>query len=203
MAIGDVTTGCTVLVYVVIITLSFIVTVRYRTLVCLAGSSTRRKWPVVTAEVEPWRTFRRRTGETSISREPRNLTSTGSAFCCGRCLARGNLLTEVFHVHYVAAIIVTELLVFNLMYINTCLWAYFSGWPGKLAPTKLNHSGFYWSKRWWGGTGISLTICKSFASRFIQMTMPAPHHLTLSHLTPNQECRLKKNYDTDRIYPFL
>jgi len=26
-----------------------------------------------------------------------------------------------------------------------------------------NHSGYYWSKKWWGGSGISWSICKSFA----------------------------------------
>ena len=41
---------------------------------------------------------------------------------------------------------------------------------------KVNHSGFYWSKRWWGGSGISWTICKSFACRSRQITMPVPHH---------------------------
>jgi len=34
-------------------------------------------------------------------------------------------------------------------------------------------------KRWWGGGGISLTICKSFAPRSRQITMPAPHHSIL------------------------
>jgi len=29
---------------------------------------------------------------------------------------------------------------------------------------KVNHSGFYWSKRWLGGSGIRCTICRSFAS---------------------------------------
>ena len=42
------------------------------------------------------------------------------------------------------------------------------------------HSGFCWSRRWWGGNGISWTICKSFAahSRQIsrQITMPVPYH---------------------------
>ena len=34
----------------------------------------------------------------------------------------------------------------------------------------------YWTKRWWVGSGISWTICKSLASRSRQITMPAPHH---------------------------
>jgi len=28
---------------------------------------------------------------------------------------------------------------------------------GKMAPERLNQSGFSWSKRWWGGSGISWT----------------------------------------------
>ena len=39
----------------------------------------------------------------------------------------------------------------------------FPGQPGWAGTRKVNHSGFYWSKRWWGGSGISWTICKSFA----------------------------------------
>jgi len=31
-----------------------------------------------------------------------------------------------------------------------------------------------WSKRWWGGSGISCTICKSFATRFRQYTSTSP-----------------------------
>jgi len=38
-----------------------------------------------------------------------------------------------------------------------------------------NHSGFYWSKRQWGGSGISRTICKSFAHSVRQITTPAAH----------------------------
>jgi len=41
------------------------------------------------------------------------------------------------------------------------------------------HSGFCWSKRWWGGSGISWTICKSFAPCSRQITTPAPHHSIL------------------------
>ena len=32
------------------------------------------------------------------------------------------------------------------------------------------------SSRWWGGCGISWTICKSFAPRSRQITTPVPHH---------------------------
>ena len=48
---------------------------------------------------------------------------------------------------------------------------------GKPAPCrKVNHSWFYWSERWWGCSGISWTICKSFPPRFRQITTPVPHH---------------------------
>jgi len=35
----------------------------------------------------------------------------------------------------------------------------------------VSHSGFYWSKRWWCGSGISWTICKSFAPRSRQWSV--------------------------------
>jgi len=64
---------------------------------------------------------------------------------------------------------------------------------GKLAPERLNQSGFEWSKRWWGGSGIRLTICKSFAPLSRHITMPAPHHSTFTGqmllLTLNQQCQ--------------
>ena len=34
-------------------------------------------------------------------------------------------------------------------------------------------------QRWWGGSGISCTICKSFAFRSWQIGMPAPRHPSL------------------------
>jgi len=43
---------------------------------------------------------------------------------------------------------------------------------------KVNHSGFYWSKRWWGGSGISWTMCKLFAP-LQTVAMPVPHHSAL------------------------
>ena len=49
------------------------------------------------------------------------------------------------------------------------------------------------SKRWWGGSGISWTICKSFAPRSRQRTMPVPHHSFFTgwmpFLPPNQQCQ--------------
>ena len=54
-------------------------------------------------------------------------------------------------------------------------------------------SRFYWSKRWWGGSGINWTICKSFAPRSRQITMPVPHHSVFTgrmpFLPPSQQCQ--------------
>jgi len=44
-----------------------------------------------------------------------------------------------------------------------CLMAFFPDNLGKPAPERLTQSEFQRSKRWWGGSGISWTICKSFA----------------------------------------
>jgi len=49
---------------------------------------------------------------------------------------------------------------------------------------KANHSGFYWSKRWWGDSGISWTIRKSFAPRSRQITTPVPHHCVMCCILP-------------------
>jgi len=55
----------------------------------------------------------------------------------------------------------------------------------------VNHSGFYWHNRLWGGSGISWTICKSFAPRSRQLTTPVPHHSVFTgqmpFLPPNQQ----------------
>jgi len=50
-----------------------------------------------------------------------------------------------------------------------------STWP-HCALMNVNHSEFYWSKRWWGGSGISWTICKSVAPHSRQITTPVAHH---------------------------
>jgi len=47
---------------------------------------------------------------------------------------------------------------------------------GKLAPERWNQSGFLWSKRWLGGSGISWMTFKSLAPVSSQITMPACHH---------------------------
>jgi len=54
------------------------------------------------------------------------------------------------------------------------------------------HSGFWWSKRWWGGSGIIWTICKSFAPCCRQTTTSTPVLLFFTgqmlFLMPNQQC---------------
>jgi len=68
----------------------------------------------------------------------------------------------------------------------------FPAQPGYAGTRKVNHPGFYWSKRWWGwgSSGISWTICKSFAPRYRQITTPVPHHSVFTgrmpFLPPNQ-----------------
>jgi len=66
---------------------------------------------------------------------------------------------------------------------------------------KVNHSGFCWSKRWWGGSGISWTICKSYAPRSRQMTMPVPHHTVFTgqmpFLPPNQQYQSTEGSSTE------
>jgi len=61
-------------------------------------------------------------------------------------------------------------------YYNIQLTAFFSrttwvSWHQKGKPFW-----FYWSQRWWGGSGISWTIWKSFAPHSRQITTPVPHH---------------------------
>jgi len=53
---------------------------------------------------------------------------------------------------------------------------FFPRQPGYAGTRKVNYSGFYWSKRWWGGSGIRWTICKSFAPRSRRITTPVRHH---------------------------
>jgi len=71
--------------------------------------------------------------------------------------------------------------------------AFFPGQPGLEGTRNVNHSGFYWSKKRWGGSGISWTMCKSIAPRSRQITTPAPHHSVFTaripFLPPNQQCQ--------------
>jgi len=41
-----------------------------------------------------------------------------------------------------------------------------------------------WNKRWRGGSGISWTICKSFAPCSRQITTPVPHHSVFTARMP-------------------
>ena len=46
----------------------------------------------------------------------------------------------------------------------------FQDYLGKPVPERQKHSGFYWSKRWWGGSSISWTISALFALRSRQIS---------------------------------
>ena len=68
-------------------------------------------------------------------------------------------------------------------YYYVCLMALFRTiWVSR--HHRVNHSGFYQSKRWWGGSGISWTICKSFAPHSRQITTPLPHHSVFTGRMP-------------------
>jgi len=71
--------------------------------------------------------------------------------------------------------------------------AFFPGQPGFAGTRKVNHSGFYWSMRWPGGSGISWTICKSFAPCSRNLTTTVPHYSVFTgrmpFLPPNQQCQ--------------
>jgi len=67
------------------------------------------------------------------------------------------------------------------------LMAFLPGQPVSAGTRKVNHSGFYWSKRWWGGSGISWTMCKSFTPRSRQMTMSVPHDSVFTCRMLNQQ----------------
>jgi len=51
----------------------------------------------------------------------------------------------------------------------------------KPASERLNQSGFWWSKKWRGGSVISWIICKSSGRRSRQITTPAPPHHSIFH----------------------
>jgi len=92
-------------------------------------------------------------------------------------------------VHYVHAITDTFRAhthnVYTTTQDNILLLCPFNGlFPGQPCTRKVNHSGFYWSKRWWGGSGITWTICKSFAPHSRQITMPVPHHSVFTGRMP-------------------
>jgi len=71
------------------------------------------------------------------------------------------------------------------------LTAFWPGQPGCAGSRKVNHSGFYWSKRRWGDSGISWIIHNSFTPCSRQITTPVPHHSVFTgrmpFLLPNQQ----------------
>ena len=84
------------------------------------------------------------------------------------------------HWHPIVAFSCILVLMFKLLLLHyICLIAFFPGQPGLAGK-----SGFYWSKRWWGDSGISWTICKSFAPRSRQITKPVPHHSVFTSRMP-------------------
>jgi len=79
---------------------------------------------------------------------------------------------------------------------NTHLPASFPGQLSKPVPERQDHSVFYWSKRWLGGSSISWTICNLFALHSKKINTSAPHHSIfmgrLLFLPPNQQCQSTK-----------
>ena len=60
---------------------------------------------------------------------------------------------------------------------TTFLWPFVWDYPGE--PVSYQKDRPLWillRQRWWGGSGISWTTCKSFAPCSRQITMPTPHH---------------------------
>jgi len=88
---------------------------------------------------------------------------------------------------------VTMCTILLLLHYYIHFTAFFPGQPGLEGTRNVNHSGFYWSKKRWGGSGISWTMCKSIAPRSRQITTPAPHHSVFTaripFLPPNQQCQ--------------
>jgi len=82
----------------------------------------------------------------------------------------------------------------NCSYITTLLHPFnglFSRTTWVSRHRKVNHSGFYWSKRWCGGSGINWTICRPSAPCSRHITTPSPHHSVFTgrmpFLPPNQQ----------------
>jgi len=68
---------------------------------------------------------------------------------------------------------------------------------GKPAAKKVNHSGFYMKQEMMGGSGISWTICKSFAHRCRQITTPLYSKLVLRVLVDWGATTVQKLGDRD------
>ena len=80
-------------------------------------------------------------------------------------------------------------IIYCFIKIQTGVTFLVSAYLGYLAKEAVN--GCLSVKRWWGGIGISWTICILFAPRSRQITTPAPHHSIFTSrsvfLTPNQQ----------------
>jgi len=59
-------------------------------------------------------------------------------------------VSYIAHLQWCHCVFIFNIHVFNSLFVQDNL--------GKLAHRKVNHPGFYWSKRWWGGSGISWTM---------------------------------------------
>jgi len=60
----------------------------------------------------------------------------------------------------------------------------FNGLLSRTAWISRHQKGFYWSKRWWSGSGITWTICKSFTPCCAQITTPIPRHSVFTGQMP-------------------
>ena len=104
-------------------------------------------------------------------------------------------LTSVF-VHFTKSLLLLLLLLL-LLHLFSSLFSR-TTWVNWHQKDKLFYSGFYWSKRWCGGSGISWTICKSFSTCCRQITTPVPHHSVFTgqipFLLPNQESQRLKAF---------
>ena len=100
-------------------------------------------------------------------------------FCLERFISspfRNKKLTNYYYYYYYT----------HFIYTTLC-----PGLPRWVGTRRINHSGFCWSKRWWGGSGISWTICKLFALH--SRRQPRQHVISqiftvrMPFLTPNQQ----------------
>ena len=74
-----------------------------------------------------------------------------------------------------------------------CLTVFFPGQSGSAGTRNVKHSRLYCCHRWWGDSGISWTICKSFVPRSRQITSPVsfyrPDALTATQQTASKHWR--------------
>jgi len=132
--------------------------------------------------------------ETQLDPHPYLAFSSGSTTSCKQYQCRWlYILTEQamlqVNIHCVQCCV--NICRTHIRYLNTVLRKIVHRIPTKVQPKfksiykNINiHSGFYWSKRWRGGSGISWTICKSFGPRFRQITTPVPHNSAFTGRIP-------------------